>query len=98
MKARIKKTGEIINIASYATITLDVCDSWGNPIEMKPEEIELIQDKTDDFDWQSFRTEAVKDILCAIIQSGYYGEDRIAHQSELAVGYANELVKQLKEK
>jgi hypothetical protein len=36
--------------------------------------------------------------LCAIIQSGYYGEDRIVHQSELAVGYANELCKQLKEK
>jgi hypothetical protein len=51
-----------------------------------------------DFDWQSFRAEAAKDILCSIIQSGYYGEDRIAHQSELAVGYANELVKQLKEK
>ena len=98
MKARIKKTGEIINIASYATITLDVCDSWGNPIEMKPEAIELIQDKTDDFDWQSFRAESAKDILCAIIQGGYYGEDRITHQSELAVGYANELCKQLKEK
>ena len=50
------------------------------------------------FDWQSFRAEAAKDILCAIIQSGYYGEDRIVHQSEWAVGYANELVKQLKEK
>jgi hypothetical protein len=50
------------------------------------------------FDWQSFRAEAAKDILCAMIQDGYYGEDIIAHQSELAVGYANELVKQLKEK
>ena len=29
MKARIKKTGEIINLASYARITLDTNDSWG---------------------------------------------------------------------
>lgn len=39
MKARIKKTGEIVNLASYARITLDQCDSWGNPIEMKPEDV-----------------------------------------------------------
>ena len=50
------------------------------------------------FDWQSFRVEAAKDILCSIIQSGYYGDDRIEHQSELAVGYATELIKQLNEK
>lgn len=59
----------------------------------------MYEENTDDnFDWQSFRNQVAKDILCSIIQSGYYGEDRIAHQSELAVGYANELVKQLKEK
>ena len=40
MKARIKKTGEIVNLASYATIALEQHDSWGNPIEVKPEEIE----------------------------------------------------------
>lgn len=44
MKARIKKTGEIVNIADYATIMLDSHDSWGNPIEVKPEEVELIDE------------------------------------------------------
>lgn len=44
MRAGIKNTGEILNIADYATITLDNHDSYGNPIEVKPEEIELIQD------------------------------------------------------
>lgn len=59
----------------------------------------MYEENTDDnFDWQSFRNQAARDNLCSIIQSGYYGEDRIAHQSELAVRYANELVKQLKEK
>lgn len=52
MKARIKATGEIVNLASYATIALDQCDSWGNPIELKPEEVELLQDITEDEHWQ----------------------------------------------
>lgn len=96
MKARIKKTGEIINIASYATITLDMCDSWGNPIELKPEEIELIQDKTIDFDWQSFRAEAAKDILCALIHKtdNFIGKDSAGY----AIMIADEPIKQLKEK
>lgn len=44
MKARIKATNEIVNIAEYARITLEQCDSWGNPVEVKPEEIELIDE------------------------------------------------------
>lgn len=55
MKAKIKKTGEIVNLAEYATIALDAHDSWGNPIEMKPEYIELIQEPTEDEHWQDVR-------------------------------------------
>jgi hypothetical protein len=104
MKARIKKTGEIVNLASYATITLEVCDSWGNPIELKPEEIELIQDKKDDFDWQSFRNQAAKDILCAMISNeGVADEKNIDdftkdNQANDAVLYADKLISKLKEK
>lgn len=103
MKARIKKTGEIVNLASYATITLDCCDSWGNPIELKPEEIELIQDKTDDFDWQSFRNQASKDILCATLSGGTAsGMIGIIPEKETivkaSIEIADELIKQLKEK
>ena len=58
---------------------------------------ELVPTNSDSFDWQSFRAEAAKDILCSIIQSGYYGEDRIEHQSELGVRYADALVLKLKE-
>ena len=42
MKARIKKTGEIVNIAEYATIELEMCDSYGDPVCLAPEDIELI--------------------------------------------------------
>lgn len=48
MKVKIKKTGEIVNLADYAVITLESHDSWGNPIELKPEEVELIQEPTED--------------------------------------------------
>jgi hypothetical protein len=49
-----------------------------------------------DFDWQSFRAEAAKDILCAIISQpnlGYYGEE-----VENAVIFADKLISKLKEK
>lgn len=95
MKARIKKTGEIVNLASYATITLDMCDSWGNPIELKPEEIELIQDKTDDFDWQSFRSQAAKDILCAMISTVH---ELNSNEIDIALDITDYLISKLKEK
>ena len=104
MKVRIKKTGEIVNLASYATITLDMCDSWGNPIELKPEEIELIQDKIDAFDWQSFRAEAAKDILCTIInrENSFTrnGKMVVSHEDfiEIAVEDADALISKLKGK
>lgn len=44
MKVLIKKTGEIVNAASYAKVALDMCDSYGNPIEVLLDEIELLQD------------------------------------------------------
>ena len=55
MKARIKKTGEIVNIAEYATIELEMCDSYGDPICLAPEDIEIIQDVAEDEHWQDLR-------------------------------------------
>lgn len=101
MKARIKATGEIINTAPYARIALDKCDSRGNPIELRPDEIELIQDKKDDFNWQTFRAEATKDILCAVLNGGISsGLNGIVLEKETivrgAIEVADELIKQLK--
>lgn len=50
----------------------------------------------DSFDWQSFRNQAAKDILCAIISQpnlGYYGDE-----IENAVIFADKLIFKLKEK
>ena len=63
MKARIKKTGEIINIANYATVTLEKCDSYGNPIELRFDEVEILQEPTSDIDWEQRRYEIAKSAL-----------------------------------
>ena len=46
MKARIIATGEIINIAEYASVTLDRCDSFGDPIQLPFDEVEIISEPT----------------------------------------------------
>ena len=58
MKARIKKTGEIVNIAEHATIELEMCDSYGDPVCLVPEDIELIQEQSVDEHWQDVRERA----------------------------------------
>ena len=99
MKARIKKTGEIVNLASYARITLDQCDSWGNPIEIKPEDVELIQEPTEDKHWQDIRERAAIAAMQAIISQKYDATDGFCQSLAVdAVEYADALVEQLKKK
>lgn len=96
MKARIKKTGEIVNLASYATITLDEHDSWGNPIELKPEEVELIQEQTEDEHWQDVRERAAIAAMQGVMNffgSIDYNKDTIA---KLAIEQADALIEELK--
>lgn len=98
MKARIKKTGEIVNLAEYATIALDEHDSWGNPVELKPEEVELIQEPTEDEHWQDVRERAAIAALGGLLANTNKvgGEDEF---TQVAVDYADfweELKKQNK--
>ena len=101
MKARIKSTGDIFPIAPYAKVTLNVCDDRGTPYEVDFEDVELIQDNISESDtnWQSFRREAAKDIMCHLVgmgrDDGYkYSPAECAHY---AIIYADELIKQLKQ-
>lgn len=50
----------------------------------------------DSFDWQSFRNQAAKDILCALIHKtdNIIGKDSVGY----AILITDELIKQLKEK
>lgn len=66
VKARIKATGEIIDIASYARVTLSKCDSYGTPLELGFDEVEILTEKTDGIDWEQRRYEIAKEMLAAI--------------------------------
>lgn len=91
MKARIRKTGEIVNLANYVAI-----NSWGNPIELKPEEIELLPDITEDDHWQDVRESAAIAAMQGVMNffgSIDYNRDTIA---ELAVEQADALIEELR--
>lgn len=99
MKAKIKKTGEIVNIADYATIVLDSHDSWGNPIEVKPEEIELIQEQTEDEHWQDVRERAAIAAMQSLIREIYDASNQYLFSQSIAVDaveYADSLIEKLK--
>lgn len=94
---RIKKTGEIVKISDYATINLDSCDSWGNPIELKPEDVELIQEQTEDEHWQDVRERAAIAVMQGLLSNSKrngFTKDYV----EAAIDYADVLVKRLKKK
>lgn len=63
VKARIKATGEIIDIASYSRVTLSKCDSYGDPLELGFDEVEILTEKTDDIDWEQRRYELAKELM-----------------------------------
>ena len=98
MKAKIKATGEIINIASYAKITLDKCDSYGTPIEVRPEDVELIDNVEEDGYWQNARIQAAIAAMQGVMNffgSIDYNRETIA---KLAVEQADALIEELKKK
>ena len=65
---------------------------------MKEEEFyeEIVPAKciADATDWEKFRREAAKDILCSMVRGGY-GRGREKEQVKLAVAYVDELIRQL---
>ena len=91
MKARIKKTGEIINIANYAKVTLDQCDSWGNPIELGFDEVEILQEPTSDIDWEQRRYEIAKEVFAST-----YDIFQNKNLEKMAVHAADALIDELK--
>ena len=107
MKVRIKKTGEILEVAEYAKVAMDVCDSYGNPLEYGLDEIEIVEDvnRSPDIYWQQVKIRAAIGAMQGMIANSsevdYRGtscyktnEDDIAIR---AVLYARALVEELKE-
>lgn len=110
MKARIKSTGEIINIAEYDRVTLDKCDSYGNPIDVPYEDIELLQEKSENTDWEQMRHEMAKDFTATLLGRLNYdpftnnvcccsdGEpvNPYSHIASIAVSVADAVIEELK--
>ena len=81
------------------------CKEEGCPFRCYTEngECSYVDYNEDSFDWQSFRAEAAKDILCQTINFEMIsvgGKSRINEERAVkkAIIYADELIKQLKEK
>lgn len=93
MKARVKHTGEWITVNPCNDGFYDV----GTHDIYEPDELEFAAE----FDWQSFRREAAKDLLCAIVarEAPQYscGRRNIQLRAYEAVEWADELIKQLQE-
>ena len=43
VKVRVKKTGEIKIVADYARVSVEDCNSYGDPLEYSLDEIEIVQ-------------------------------------------------------
>lgn len=106
MKIKIISTGEVVNIADYAKVTLDHCDSYGNPIEIPFEDVELIKDASNTNDWQQVRIQAAIAAMQAILGNDTRYKEAVDsweedHSFLEAVAkdaciYADELVEELK--
>lgn len=98
MKARVKATGEIINIADYARVTLDRCDSYGNPIELSFDEVEILQERSDNIDWEQRRYELAKAAMQGLCSNPHQQiMDADSNMvAEWSIGFADSLIKKLK--
>lgn len=98
MKVKIKETGEIINIAEYAKVTTDKCDSYGTPIEFDYDEVELIPDTSQDkeIDWEQKRFELVKVALSSYCSKSEFIKWDTKQIARYIINTVDELIKELK--
>lgn len=98
MKIRDRVTNEVYDAFSHETWNgkIQYCKVGTNGPLRYADQVEILEEDKpkDDFDWQSFRREAAKDIFCAMLynKNGATITDVIS-----AIQMADELIKQLKE-
>lgn len=106
MKARNTKTGEIVTHFGYSKEwgTVSFVDQSGilRHANYESGTWEIIDDG-DGVDWDAFRREAAKDILCAILRSNQTDDNdkpfrTFEDLAKCSVACADELIKQLQEK
>ena len=87
MKAKVIKTGEVVDV--YRTTT-----GWASENLNKTRFFEETELDFDYREWEAFRREAAKDILCAMI---HHQNSTDPTEVSIAIDIADELIKQLKE-
>lgn len=113
MKVKLKKTGEIINIAEYDKVKLDVCNSYGIPIEVDYNDIEQFYYdngvpinnpikfnsvlEIEDNYWKNIRTSVSISIMQGLLANPSY-DDTIERCAKLSVEFADVLIEELKNK
>ena len=100
MKIKDKISGEVYEAETWKSwngVVQYVKKGTNGPIR-SADDVEIVEEDKpkDTTDWAAFRREAAKDILCSMVRGGYdWGRE--AEQGRLAVRYADELIKALKE-
>lgn len=103
MKARNNKTGEIVTnfkwsgewgTASYINSEGLLCISSTNDGEWT-----IIEESDDNtFDWETFRRETAKSVMCTLIARDQYFENNTDENiARLSIALSDELIRQLKE-
>ena len=102
MKARIKATGEIFEIASYATIPMECCDSFGEPLRFCFDEVEILSEENDlkeskapDY-WTRLEHQYAGMAMHGLLSNDRCWEENADKIAEVAICYAKELVKGLR--
>lgn len=101
MKIRLKYTGELIEVNSefFAEDGQFLGYLTGDPASPMGEVYYTKEDVAEAPDWAAYRRNAAKDILASLVVNGVCIDGEPArHASQLAIQYADELIKQLKEK
>lgn len=113
MKARVKATGEIFEIASYATIPMECCDSYGNPLSFSFDEVEILSEGNDlkesevpDY-WTRLEHQAAIGtmqgmlnnslLIASLLKVNKSHEGIVAEVTGIAIRYAHALVEKMKE-
>lgn len=98
MKIKDKISGEVYEAETWKSwngVVQYVKKGTNGPIR-SADDVEIVEEDKpkDTTDWDAFRREAAKDILCSMV-SGGYGRGREKEQAKLAVEYADELIRQI---
>ena len=99
MKARIKATGEIVEVINYSKhshcIEYGGCNSSGEYETKSLDEVELIVDNApQEIDWEQRKYEIAKDVMTGfVIESTFWSAEQMADES---VRHADALIEKLK--